>query len=290
MNTSLYKFTEKAWGNNPNIQLIDDKKFQLALCFASKSILEKETIYSNIKLKFLITEVAMSITTTEIYHYYERDDSLICTAIQFDKTTIEATTVHIKNYQNSYAKTVRLAKKLPKKNLFHILILPDSSLVGRSDLVKGLTAQIDKNVPVTRGLTGDDANFNGTLTGLNKQPKDGEIIPISFYGNYLTMTHQSLGIWDTFGLKKKFTNSCENKLLKLENQNALALQKKYLDSESKKLPESGLLFPLSVIIPGDTKPIIQTILSTNKKDSSMSFARDVPIGSKVRFMKANFTF
>ena len=91
-------------------------------------------------------------------------------------------------------------------------------------------------------------------------------------------------------MKKKITNSSENKLLKLENQNVLGLQKKNLDSESKKLPESGLLFPLSVIIPGDTKPIIQTILSTNKKDSSMSFARDVPIGSKVRFMKANFTF
>ena len=168
----------------------------------------------------------MSITATEIYQYYERDDSLICTAIQFDKTTIEATTVHLKNYQNSYTKAVKLAKKLPKKNLFHILILSDSSLVGRSELVKGLTAQIDKNVPVTRSLTGDDANFNGTLTGLNKQPKDGEIIPISFYGNCLTMTHQSLGIWDTFGLKKKITNSSENKLFKLENQNALALQKK----------------------------------------------------------------
>ena len=37
-----------------------------------------------------------------------------------------------------------------------------------------------------------------------------------------------------------------------------------------------------------TKPIVRTILSVNEEDKSMTFAGDVPVGSKVRFMKANF--
>jgi hypothetical protein len=54
------------------------------------------------------------------------------------------------------------------------------------------------------------------------------------------------------------------------------------------LPGSALLFPLSVTIPGSPLPVVRTILSIDKEQSSMTFAGDIPEGSKVRFMKANF--
>lgn len=168
------------------------------------------------------------------------------------------------------------------------MIFSDGSMVNGSELVKGLSTQIDKNILVTGGLAGDGTDFKSTLLGLNEQPKEGEIIAIGFYGKNLIVTNGSQGGWDIFGLEKRVTNSSGNVLYELEGQNALELYKKYLGSESKNLPGAALLYPLSVIIPGATKPIVRTILSINEEDKTMTFAGDVPVGSEVRFMKANF--
>jgi hypothetical protein len=54
------------------------------------------------------------------------------------------------------------------------------------------------------------------------------------------------------------------------------------------LPGSALLFPLAVKLPGVSEPIVRTILSIDDATGSMTFAGDIPVGSKVRFMKANF--
>ncbi len=288
MNTSLYQFSENNWVKHPMSRLNNDSQANLVLCFASKAILQSGTAYTSVKTKFPNAEIAMCSTAGEISQDNVSDNSFVVTAIQFDKTKIEATSVNIKDYNSSCSAAIGLAKKISKEDLAYILILSDGSLVNGSELVKGLTTQIDKNVLITGGLAGDDANFKSTLIGLNQQPKEGEIIAIGFYGNNITVTHGSQGGWDIFGLEKTVTNSSSNILFELEGQNALELYKKYLGDESKNLPGSALLFPLSVIIPGATKPVVRTILSINEEDKSMTFAGDIPVGSKVRFMKANF--
>jgi len=288
MNTSLYKYSENCWLKHPNSQSPDDTKVNLVLCFASRKMLQADNIYNEVKSKFPSALISMCSTAGEIYQDNVIDNSLVCSAIQFNKTTVKATSVNIKNFDDSYDAAINLAKKLPKENLIHVLVFSDGSLVNGSELVKGLTTQIANNVLITGGLAGDGANFNSTLIGLDEQPKEGEIIAIGFYGNSLTVTHGSQGGWDEFGMEKRVTNSSGNVLFELGDQNALELYKKYLGPESKKLPGSALLFPLSVIIPGATEPIVRTILSVNEEDKSMTFAGDVPVGSKVKFMKANF--
>jgi hypothetical protein len=288
MNTSLYKFSENSWSKHPNSKSVDDDLVNLVLCFASNAMLRVDNIYSTVKSKFPSAVIAMCSTSGEIYQDCVIDNSFVSVAMQFDKTTVEATSVNILDYDNSYDAAINLAKKLPKENLIHVLVFSDGSLVNGSELVKGLTTQIDKNVLITGGMAGDEANFKSTLIGLDEQPKEGEIIIIGFYGKNLTVTHGSQGGWEVFGLEKRITNSSGNVLFELEGQNALELYKKYLGPESKNLPGSALLFPLSVIIPGAAKPVVRTILSINEEDKSMTFAGDVPIGSTVRFMKANF--
>ena len=39
---------------------------------------------------------------------------------------------------------------------------------------------MSKKVLITGGLAGDGANFTSTLTGLDEQPKEGEISPLVF--------------------------------------------------------------------------------------------------------------
>jgi len=288
MTTSLYRFSENNWLKHSMSKLSDELKAQLVLCFASKSIMESESIYSLVKSKFPSAEIAMCSTAGEIYQDNVLDNSFVAVAMQFEKTAIKTNSVNIKDYKTSYEAAIELGKKIPKDNLTYVLVLSDGSLVNGSELVKGLTTQVNKNVLVTGGLAGDDANFKSTLIGLNEQPNEGEIIAIGFYGHHITVIHGSQGGWDMFGLEKTVTNASGNVLVELEEQNALELYKKYLGDESNNLPASALLFPLSVIIPGATKPVVRTILSINEEDKSMTFAGDIPVGSKVRFMKANF--
>lgn len=288
MLTTLYNFSENNWITHPNSQHFDDSKANLVLCFASKAILTSKTIFSTVTTKFPQAQIAMCSTAGEILHDEVLDNSLVAVSMQFEKTELKTASVNIKDYGSSYQAAIGLAKKIPNDNLTYILVLSDGSLVNGSELVKGLTTQINKKVLITGGLAGDGPKFVSTLNGLNEQPKEGEIIAIGFYGNNLKVTHGSQGGWDIFGLEKIVTNSSSNILVELEGQNALELYKKYLGDESKNLPGSALLFPLSVIIPGTNEPVVRTILSINEEDKSMTFAGDIPVGSRVRFMKANF--
>ena len=288
MKTALYQVFDNDWIEDPKSEKIAGDHADLVLCFASKTNLLEKEIYQRFKTKFPKAEIAMTSTAGEICQEKVLDNSIVAVAMQFEKTDIQSTDVNIKDYKNTYEAAISLGKKIPKNDLRYILIFSDGSLVNGSELVKGLTTQVDKETLITGGLAGDDANFNSTLVGLNKQPKQGEIVAIGFYGNHITVTHGSQGGWDIFGLQKRITNSSSNVLLELEDQNALELYKKYLGEEAKKLPGSALLFPLAVTIPGASEPIVRTILSINEEDKSMTFAGDVPVGSEVRFMKANF--
>lgn len=288
MNTSIYQLEGSSWIKNPKSDLYDDTKANLVLCFGSKSKLQSETLFPALKSRFGEADIALCSTAGEIYNDSVLDQSCVVTAIHFDKTTIKATSINSKDFPNSFAAAIGLAKKLPQEGLVYIMILSDGSLVNGSELVKGLKNQTGNEVLITGGLAGDGANFQSTLVGLNTHAKEGEIIAIGFYGKSLTVTHGSQGGWEIFGLEKTVSNSSSNILFELEEENALDLYKKYLGEEANKLPGSALLFPLSVIIPGANKPIVRTILSINEEDKSMTFAGDIPVGSKVRFMKANF--
>ena len=161
-------------------------------------------------------------------------------------------------------------------------------MVNGSELVKGLNQAVDNKILITGGLAGDGSDFKSTVVGLNNNPSEGKIIAIGFYGENLVVTHGSEGGWDEFGLQKTVTQSVKNKLFQLDGKNCLEIYKNYLGNEASNLPSSALLFPLSVILPGNTKPVVRTILGISEEEQSMTFAGDIPIGSKVKFMKANF--
>ena len=91
-----------------------------------------------------------------------------------------------------------------------------------------------------------------------------------------------------FGLEKEVTMSDSNVLFEINGKNALDIYKHYLGPEAAGLPGSALLFPLAAKLPGENEPIVRTILSIDESAGSMTFAGDIPVGSLVRFMKANF--
>lgn len=287
MKTSLYRLQHSGWETHSISGLENEHHAHLVLCFASSSKLRQDGLFETVQQKFPAAQIVFCGTAGEIYQEAVLDNSFVAVAIQFDNTTIELTSVNIKNYSSTYAAAMSLAQKVKSHDLAHVLVFSDGNLVNGSELVKGLSMHMEKNVFVTGGLAGDGADFKSTLVGLNKQPAEGEIVAIGLYGSFIKVKHGSQNGWDIFGLEKRVTKASGNVLIELEDQNALELYKKYLGEEAKNLPSSALLFPLSVILPGAKKPVVRTILSINEEEKSMTFAGDIPVGSSVRFMKTD---
>lgn len=288
MKVASYLFQEMLLKETKNKEEIDVEKCQLVLGFAAKQNLEDGTCYTKLRHNFPSAMIALCSTAGEIYGKEVYEDAVSVVAMQFEKTPINGVSVNINNYKNSYDAGADIVSQLEPVNLKYIFILSDGSSVNGSELVRGIESVVKHKVPVTGGLAGDGNNFKSTLVGLNSNPTTGQIVAIGFYGDSIKVGHGSMGGWEMFGLEKKVTKSNGNELYEIDKDNALDVYKKYLGKYSEELPSSALLFPLSIKLEEDSNPVVRTILSINEDTKSMVFAGDVPEGSKVRFMKANF--
>jgi hypothetical protein len=288
MKVSSYLYVNGNIEKSKNENRVNNTTCQLLIGFGEKkSLLEKST-YEKLKKKFPNATIALCSTAGEIFASEVLNDTLSLTAIEFDKTTVQSASINIEQYNSSFEAGISLIQKLDQNELKYVFVLSDGGMVNGSELVRGIESIINHKIPVTGGLAGDGTNFESTLVGLNEEPKPGNILVVGLYGNNLKIGHGSMGGWEMFGLEKKITKSKNNELFEIDNVNALDIYKEYLGKYANELPSSALLFPLSIKLNDSEIPIVRTILSINNETKSMLFAGDVPEGSKVRFMKANF--
>jgi hypothetical protein len=287
MKVSLFKHINSVWEEHPSKTFCNCNAVGLILCFGEKKLLAESDIYNAIKSKFSNAQIAMCSTAGEIFNTNVLDGIITVVAFEFNTTSICTSSVNIKEYTNSYEAGKTLVKNLTLDGLKYLLILCDGTLVNGSELVKGLTDVTNNTILITGGLAGDNFDFKSTLVGLNNHPTAGTIVAIGFYGEKLVVTHGSLGGWEMFGPERVITKSTHNILYEIDNKNALDLYKKYLGPDVENLPSSALLYPLAVMTSEYGHPVVRTILDVNEQDKTMTFAGDVPQGSKVRLMKAN---
>lgn len=285
MKVSLYKLHDAELVLTKGEETVGETT-QLVLCFGSREKITEPSLFNLIKGKFPESTILICSTAGEIHDQQVLDDSVVVTAMHFSKTKVVARSVNVVDFANTYSASINLAKSLPTEDLAHTLVFSDGSIVNGSELVKGIASQIGNSCSITGGLAGDGARFQMSLVGLNGVPKKGEIVLLGLYGKSIHVTHGSFGGWLQFGLEKRVTNSSGNILMELEDQNALELYKRYLGENAAALPGSALLFPLSVQMPGMKHPLVRTILAISEEEKSMTFAGDVPVGSKVRFMRS----
>ena len=286
MKTSIYKFTDDQWMLHPVSRPVDETRSGLVICFSGKSGLNDPELYPQLHKKFPAAHIAFCSTAGEIFHENVLDHSQVLLALEPEHTRFRAVSVNIRDFQNSFDAAVHLGGQLKAEDLAYILILSDGSLVNGSELVKGFNTAVPQ-VLVTGGLAGDGPDFRSTLVGLDGQPEEGAIVAIGFYGTKLLVTHGSQAGWNMFGVEKEITKSEGNVLYEIDHKNALEKYKEYLGPDAENLPGSALLFPLAVTEAGSDLPLVRTILSIDEKNNSMTFAGDVPEGSKVRFMRTN---
>ena len=145
------------------------------------------------------------------------------------------------------------------------------------------------SVVVTGGLAADGDRFRATWVFDGEEVGSRRVVVLGMYGDRLAVTHGSKGGWDIFGLERRVTRSDGNVLYELDGKPALRLYKDYLGERASGLPATALLFPLSMRTHGgDEKRLVRTVLSVDEATQSMTFAGDIPTGSLVQLMRANF--
>ena len=263
-------------------------KSDLVLAFGARSIIEDKSRYQELRDFYPNADIVMGSTAGEIVDTHVVDDSIIATAISFEKTNKIVEQINIADVSSSYEAGRLLAKKLDAKDLVNVFVLSDGQKVNGSELAKGLNDVLPKEVIVTGGLAGDAANFERTAVGANQKPQQGNIIAIGFYGSSFQIGHGSMGGWDQFGPERVITKSHDNVLYEVDELPALDLYKKYLGDQAAELPGSALLFPLCIKSSEESEALVRTILSIDEEKGSMTFAGDMPQGYRTRLMRANF--
>lgn len=286
MKTKQSLFLNGAWNDVPSV--LDIEKCQLVLAFGSAECIIKPEVYEHLKTAYPQADIVFSSTAGEIMNDSVYDNSVVATAIELEKNAVKCVTTNISEHINSFETGNFLMKQLAQDDLNCILIISDGTSVNGSELVSGFNHDNHLRVPVTGGLAGDAARFEKTFTGLNQVPTQGNVVAVGFYGKAMLIGHGSFGGWDEFGHERTITRSDKNVLYEIDHKNALDLYKQYLGDYVDELPGSALLFPLSVRINGSEENLVRTILSVSEEGKSMTFAGNIPEGSKVRLMKANF--
>jgi hypothetical protein len=288
MKIRQHHFVNNSWINYFSDPEFRAEKCQLVFAFGAPQLIIAPEIYDYLKTGYPNANIVFASTSGEIIGSDVFDDSVVVTAIELERSTISCTATHVNKQANSAETGAFLMAQMDKKGLNCVFIISDGTFINGSELVDGFNRDNAGKVPVTGGLAGDSARFSSTFTSLNAVPTQGNVIAIGFYGDNLHISHGSSGGWEEFGPQRTITRSDKNVLFEIDGKSALDLYKEYLGEYAKELPGSALLFPLSLSIEGSDKKLVRTILSVNEDEKSMTFAGNIPEGSKVRLMKANF--
>jgi hypothetical protein len=265
-----------------------DSARTLVLAFASPSLAGQGAL-AELVAAYPQSVVIGCSTSGEIAQTQVHDDSISAAIVRFDRVTLRFASAKLAPGVDSFAAGRAIATQLAGDDLRAVLVLSEGLHVNGSALVSGLNKHLPEHVIVTGGLAGDGARFARTWVLARGVCEEDSVVAVGLYGEALRIGHGSKGGWDTFGHERVVTRSEGNVLYTLDGRPALALYKEYLGERAAELPGSALLFPLALRgSTEDKNSVVRTVLSVDEATQSMTFAGDIPQGSYVKLMRANF--
>ncbi|HSU83319.1 MAG TPA: FIST N-terminal domain-containing protein, partial [Thermoanaerobaculia bacterium] len=227
-------------------------------------------------------------TAGEILGASVLDGSLVVAVLRFDAVRLHSAFAPVSSAGDSLAAGRALGAQLAGEDLRGVLVFADGIHVNGSELVRGISGELPRGIPVTGGLAGDGQQFRSTwVIGGGRSQRSGAAA-LGLYGKSLCFGHGSRGGWDIFGPERLVTRSQGNVLYELDGRPALALYKEYLGHRASGLPATALLFPLALRGQGGGQRIVRTVTGIDEDHQSMTFAGDIPQGCVAQLMKANF--
>jgi hypothetical protein len=253
-------------------------------------VIDKPEALDDLRATFPRSLVVGCSTAGEIHGTQIHDGSVSVAVASFDKTRLGYAQASVESAAGSRAAGEALARSLVGPELRAVLVLSDGLNVNGTELVGGLNAVLPDGVVVTGGLAGDGDRFKRTWVIAEGGARSNVVTAVGFYGDDVRVGHGSKGGWDIFGPERLVTRSEGNVLFELDGRPALELYKSYLGDRAAGLPATGLLFPLSLRSNDDKdqKRLVRTILAVDEATQSLTFAGDIPTGSRAQLMRANF--
>lgn len=279
-------FNDQVWSGFDQLRL-QPEKYQLVLVWGDKSLITNSTIRETIQKKFTTAHIPFMSTAGEIYNSQAHEGSLAAVALHFDQTPMKVVEKNIHDAGDSMELGKALAASLQPDDLSYVMVLSCGSLINGEDLIRGITSVLGNEILVTGGMAGDGDRFESTAVGCLSEPREGNVVMIGFYGKHIKVTSGVKSGWAFFGPERTVTESSKNILYSIDGENALELYKRYLGDFAKQLPSSALFFPIAILSDDSDVPLVRTILSVDEKSGSMTFAGNIPQGSRVRLMRTN---
>jgi hypothetical protein len=251
------------------------------------SIAALQSSVKSLSLAFKNAHIAGCSTAGEISRKGVTDESLVVTAIKFQKCEVAQVSTELRSMDDSRAAGVRLAQGFKRDGLRALIIFGQGVQINGSALLAGMAEVVGSNVPIAGGLAGDGGAFAQTWVLDNQGLSNNRLVCIGLYGDALRFSHGSYGGWSPFGPARKVTRCDSNVLYELDGEPALAVYKRYLGEHATSLPASGLLFPFSMLGHDQNElGLIRTILGVNEVDGSLTLAGDIDQDGYLRLMHA----
>jgi hypothetical protein len=265
-----------------------DSPRTLVLAFGWSELADDPSVLQPLLTAYPSAKVVGCSTAGEIAGATVRDASISVAIARFDATDLRLASAIVGDPADCRPAGREIAGALASADLSAVFIVSDGVNVNGTDLLRGLNEGLDPRVVVTGGLAGDGPRFRRTWVLERRQLRIRRVVAVGLYGPRLRVNHASRGGWDTFGVERVVTRSDGNILLEVDGRPALRLYKEHMGDLANGLPASALMCPLALRREGSAEPIVRTILAIDEGAQSMTFAGDIPQGSRMQFMQASF--
>lgn len=288
MKLEIFQFDSKSGWSQDEFPAMDSDK-TVVIVFGASEFLSAPAPIREIALAYPNSHLIGCSSSGEILGSKLSDGTLSVAVLQLDHGSVTSACTLVSAPDQSYEAGQKLARKLQDPSLRGVLVLSDGLAVNGSELARGLSSVLPESVAITGGLAGDGDRFERTWVIERGEPRSGAVSAVGLHGDRLRLGHGSKGGWDMFGPERTITRSEGSVLFELDGKPALDLYKEYLGDRASGLPATGLLFPLALRTNSlDGERIVRTILAVDEDAHSMTFAGDVPEGSRAQLMRANF--
>jgi len=257
---------------------------QLVLLFGNADLVSGQECVARIRASFPKAHVFGCSTGGEIQGTRVGDGTLALTAVAFGHSRVAVAKATIASIDQSAAAGEQLVRQLDPLGLRHVLVLSEGLQVSGSDLVAGINAALPAGVSASGGFAADGNSLRKTHVWCDGEPEQSAAVALGFYGDRLRIGVAVTGGWHPFGPDRLITKSRKNVLFEFDGRPALALYKQYLGEHAAGLPATGLNFPLELCVGKRQNRVLRALLAVDEKDQSITFAGDVPEGSRARFM------
>jgi len=288
MELATFRYTPEEGFSLPTLPALDSAN-TVVMVFGAPELSDRPAPLEALSSAYPSSHVIGCSTAGEVCGTELRDESLAIAVARFERTTTRLATAKVQSAADSFEAGRSIGAQMWTPDLKAVFVLSDGLHVNGSDLVRGLNAVLPREVIVTGGMAGDGPRFASTWVLSDRKPVSGIVSAVGFYGDSVRVGHGCRGGWDLFGPERTVTRSEGNLLYELDGRPALDLYKTYLGERAAGLPATALLFPLAIRSDNsEQNRLVRTVLAVDEKAQSMTFAGDVPQGSLVQLMRANF--